>query len=323
VLNRARGYYRLAYRPTEKFDNKFHKLDVKTRRGAHVYNAEGYFAREDRPSAMNTKEEEIAAAARSPLVKKDLDVAAELLYKFSPDNQAMLDINTFIDARKLSFEKTAEGKYHTSFDVVGFVLDELGRSRGGLSQTISADLSETDYRRALSTGITYTASTKLPPGYYQVRLVVREAQTRNIGTVSRYFEVPDLNNKQLTMSSMFLYSLSAGEKKTGDQLPATRVISRKSDLRYVAVVYNAKSDNTKSQLRSHLIISQAGKILFQEPEQPLETRGNGEGQYIKVGQLGLSKVQPGRYILTLVVTDSLADKKHATVSRSIDFTVVD
>src|SRR5438093_6810539 len=99
------------------------------------------------------------------------------------------------------------------------------------------------------------------------------------------------------MSSMFLYSLTPGDKKSGDQLAATRVVSRKNDLRYVAVVYNAKADNSKPQLRSHIIISQAGKILFQEPEQPLETRGNAEGQYIKVGQLGLAKVNPGRYVL--------------------------
>ena len=323
ILNRSRGYYRLAYRPSERFDNKFHRIEVKARRSAHVYSAGGYFAHEDKASSANTKEEEIAAAARSPLMKRDLDVAAELLYRFSPDNQAALDINTFIDARKLNFTKTAEGKYHTSFDVVGFVLDELGRSRGGLSQTINADLSEQEYRRALTTGITYTASTKLAPGYYQVRLVVREVDTHNLGTVARYFEVPDLNNKQLTMSSMFLYSLNPDDKKSGDQLPATRVISKKLDLRYVAVVYNAKTDGSKPQLKSRLIISQGSKVLFQEPEQPMETKGSSEGQYVKVGQLGLSRVQPGRYVLTLVVSDPLADKKRSTVSRSIDFTVVD
>lgn len=32
-------------------------------------------------------------------------------------------------------------------------------------------------------------------------------------------------------------------------------------------------------------------------------------------------VKPGRYILTLVVTDPYADKKYRTVSRSIDFFV--
>src|SRR5947209_1154133 len=33
VLARSRGYYVLAYTPSEKFDNKFRKLDVKVRRG--------------------------------------------------------------------------------------------------------------------------------------------------------------------------------------------------------------------------------------------------------------------------------------------------
>ena len=40
-----------------------------------------------------------------------------------------------------------------------------------------------------------------------------------------------------------------------------------------------------------------------------------------MGQLGVSRVRPGRYLLTLVVTDPLADKKHRTITRSIDFTV--
>jgi hypothetical protein len=41
-----------------------------------------------------------------------------------------------------------------------------------------------------------------------------------------------------------------------------------------------------------------------------------------MGQLALSGVAPGRYVLTLIVTDTLADKKTSTQSRSIDFTVV-
>ena len=324
ILSRSRGYYRLAYRPSERFDNKFHNLDVKVRRGStRVYGAEGYYAREDRANTANTKEEQILNAARSPLAKRDLDLAAELLYKFAPDNQAMLDVNAFIDAKTLNFTKTAEGKYHTSFDIVGFVVDQVGKTRGGISQTVGADLSEQDYRRALATGLSYTASTKLNPGYYQVRLVVRENETGKIGTVSRYFEVPDLSNKKLTMSSLFLYGLNpSGGASDAQPLPATRVISRTKDLRYVAVVYNAKANAGSAQLRAQLIISQGGKILFQEPEQPLESKGNAEGQYVKVGQLGLSKVAPGQYMLTLVVTDDAADKKNQRMSRSIDFRVV-
>jgi VWFA-related protein len=318
VLNRSKGYYRLAYRPSEKFDNKFHKVEVKVRRGgARVYGAEGYYAREDRAARPDSKVDQIIAAARSPLVKRDLDIAAELQYTFTANNQAQLDINTVVDAHRLNFKRTPEGKYHASFDVVGFVFDQFGKLRGGPDQTINADLTEAEYQRALATGIGYTASTLAPPGYYQVRLVVREADTGNIGSASRYFEVPDLNNKQLAMSSILLYEISpTGTSNNPVQLSATRVISRKQDLRYATVVYNAK------QATARVIISQGNKLLFQEPDAPLKTSGSNPGQFLKVGQLGLSKVNPGHYVLTLVITDPAADKKHQTVWRSVDFTVV-
>lgn len=324
VLRRSRGYYRLAYRPSEKFDNNFHKVNVKVRRsGVQVYSGEGYVARYDNSSKLPTKEDEMVKAAISPLARRDLDVAAELQYLFSNTKQADLTINTFVNARNLDFKKAGD-RYHASFDVVGFVLDQLGKSRGGISQTINADLSEESYQHALASGLSYTANAQLPPGYYQVRLIVRETESGKIGTFSRYFEVPDLSQKQLMLSSVLLYEINPTAKdKTPQLLPATRVISRKNDLRYATVVYNAKTEGGKPQVTSRLIISAGGKILFQEAEQPLTTPGSESGQWVRLGQLALAKVPPGRYVLTLVVNDPLADKKRQTISRSVDFTVVD
>jgi len=324
VLKRTRGYYRLAYKPSEKFDNRYHKIEVKVRRsGVQLFYGEGYVAREDRGIASATKEDQIVKAAISPLAKRDLDVAAELQYMFTANNQADLTINAFINPRKMEFKRTGD-IYHASFDVVGFVFDQVGRSRGGLSQTVNADLTEQTYQRAMATGLSYSATTQLPPGYYQVRLVIRETGTGKMGTVSRYFEVPDLSQKRLTMSSVLLYEISpTAAKKAPEQLTATRVISRKQDLRYASVIYNAKTDGGKAQITSRLVISVGDKILFQEPEQRVETPGSSPGQLIRVGQLALGKVPPGRYVLTLVITDPLADKKRQRVSRSVDFTVVD
>jgi len=61
--------------------------------------------------------------------------------------------------------------------------------------------------------------------------------------------------------------------------------------------------------------------LLKEPEQEINV--SDPTKAIKIGQLGVSRVKPGRYTLTLIVTDPQADKKFRTVSRSIDFTVVD
>jgi hypothetical protein len=69
-----------------------------------------------------------------------------------------------------------------------------------------------------------------------------------------------------------------------------------------------------------MFITQGDKVLFREPEQPVVSSST--SPVVKVGQLGLARVPPGRYVLTLVITDQLADKKSQTLSRSIDFNVV-
>jgi VWFA-related protein len=319
IMARSDGYYTLAYTPTEKFDNKAHKLEIKVKRsGVKVSNHSKYYAREDKETGPKTKEEDIAAAARSPLMKADIDVTPNVAVKLMP-GKAAVDIHMLINANKFHFKEDG-GKYQTSFDVVGFVFDQMGRNRGGFSETINLNLSKEEYQRILLEGVPYTASTELPAGNnFQVRTVVREASSGSLGTFSKYLEIPDLSKGKLAMSSVFLFAVDPATKKAVP-LEALRQFNRKQDLRYVAMVYNPKLKDGKPQLHSQMIITQGNRELFREPEQPVDS--NGTAPVTKMGQLGLSKVAPGHYVLTLVITDTLADKKSQTMAHSIDFTVV-
>jgi VWFA-related protein len=319
IMARSDGYYTLAYTPNEKFDNKPHGLVVKVKRsGVKVSNHAKYFAREDKPTGPRTKEEDIAAAARSPLMKADIDVTPNVAVKLLP-GKAQVDIHMLINASKFHFTE-AEGKYQATFDVVGFVFDQMGRNRGGFSDSVSLNFTKEEYQRALVEGVTYTATTELPAGNnYQVRAVVRETSSGGLGTFSKYLEIPDLSKGKLAMSSLFLLSVDPATKKAVS-VQALRQLSRKQDLRYVAMIYNPKLKDGQPQLRSQMIITQGGKELFREPEQPVDS--NGTAPVTKMGQLVLAKVAPGRYVLTLVITDTLADKKSQTMAQSVDFTVV-
>src|SRR5206468_10880291 len=85
IMARSDGYYTLAYTPNEGFDNKFHKLDVKVKRsGVKVSHHSRYLAREDKSTGPRTKEEDIAAAARSPSVKSEVDVTPNIAFKWLP-----------------------------------------------------------------------------------------------------------------------------------------------------------------------------------------------------------------------------------------------
>jgi len=325
ILSRS-SYYLLAYAPTESFDNKFHKVEIRVDRpGVKVYTRAGYIAKADEPTAQpKTKEEAILKAVRSPLAKRDIDVSGWLQYRFLSDNRADIDINVLVDANKLTFKQEGDSNYHGAFDIVGFLVNTVGKSQGGFSQTVNISLSPEVHKRALAYGISYAGHAVLGPGQYQLRAVVRDSDSGNLGSMSQFLEVPDLTKKHLTVSSLFLYAVdpTPGNKAKPEPLTGLRQLSRKQDLRYAAIIYNPKVNDGKTQLQSHIIISRGSKILFQEPDRPI-TDAIQNGQLPRIGQFGLGKALPGHLLLTLVVTDPQADKQFRTVVRTIDFTLVD
>src|SRR2546423_10508292 len=238
ILARSQGYYLLAYTPSEKFDRKWHKIEVKARRsGTKVYSHAGYVAREEQPAAAaRTKEEEIAFAAKSPLAKRDIDVTPNVTMKLLPTNKAAIDVHMLIDARNLHFSQSA-GKYQTALDVVGFLFDEYGRRKGGLSQTINLDLTPDTYQQTLAEGLPYSATLELPAGYYQIRCVVRESSSGSLGTFSKYVEIPDLTKGRIAMSSVFLFAVDSAPGAKPEPLLASRRLTQKQELRFAAMVY--------------------------------------------------------------------------------------
>jgi len=318
ILARSKGYYELAYAPTERFDKKFHKIEIKVKReGIKVYHHVGYLAVEDKTSQTpKTKEQLIAAAALSPLKARDIDVTPNISLKLANKGAASVDIHMLIDPKKLNLVKGGNGNYAGSLDIVGFVFDQMGRQRGGFSETVTLDLTESDYQKAMRQGLTYSASTQLPAGYYQIRSVVRETSTGSVGTFSKYLEIPDLSKGKLAVSSIFLFALDSATSTNPIPLLGSRILNRRQELRYALTVYNAKIKDGVPQAKAQMIISQAGNVLFKEPEENI--KGNSEAA-TKLGQLGLSKVAPGRYVLTVIITDAV-DAKNRVV-RSIDFTV--
>jgi VWFA-related protein len=323
------GYYLLAYSPSDtNFKGDFRKVEVKLKHaesGWKVYSRRGYLAREDKaPAAPVSRQDRLLAAIRSPLARREIDLDAMILYKSQEPTKAAIDINLSIDPAKLQLDEV-NGKQEANVDVAGFVFDEFGKMRGGFSETISASLTPEEIAKIKSGGLAYSANTTLPPGAYQVRLAVRDNKSGKIGTTQRYLEVPDLTKGRLSASSLLLGIAAPGAASTTApvSLAASAQVSRKQDLRYAVFVYNAKLKDGKPQVRSQLTISQNGRVVFKEPEEVLPVPDRNPSQVVKVGQLGTSHVPRGRYTMTLVITDAFADKKANTVSRSMDFEVID
>src|SRR5882672_591154 len=271
ILARS-SYYLLAYRPTELFNGKFHKLDIKVGRpGAKVYSRSGFVATADKPEPPLNKEQAIIRAAMSPLARRDVDLNATLQYRYLPTSQADIDMNLQVAANGLSFKQGADGKYQTTFDVVGFLINDQGKTQGGFSETVNTSLSSAEYTRAQASGIGYIGHVTLPPGSYQLRAIVRDTETGRLGTMSKYIEVADLSKKRLTVSSLFLYAvdMAQGNKGKPEPLTALRQLPRSLDLRYAVIIYNPKVSDGKTQLLARVIVSRGEKVLLQEKDQPV------------------------------------------------------
>src|SRR5262249_47941218 len=327
IISANDGYYLLGYTPVDsKFNGEFRRVDVKVKGdGLKVYTRRGYLAREDKSStAPVTKQDQLLAAIKSPLARREVELEAMLLYKSAPKNQGAIDIDLVIDPEKLRFEQV-DDKHQVDVDVAGFVYDQFGKLRGGFNQRLTASLVPGDYAKVRQAGLSYSAKNEGPPGGYQIRIAGLDNKTGGNGKLSRHIQIPDLSKGTLTASSLLLAAVPAQELKSEKPTPvsANRRISRKQDLRYAVMIYNAKQKEGKPQVRTQLFISQDGRVLFKQPEELAVPDGKDQSHLLKWGQLGLAGVKPGRYTLTLVITDPLAEKRSQTVTRSTDFVVQD
>jgi VWFA-related protein len=326
IVGASDAYYLLAYTPADSnFKGDFRKVEIKVKnKDLKVLSRRGYFAREERPAVEPvTKQDQVLAAIKSPVARRDIDLEAMVLYKAAQLDKGAIDISIVVDPGKLQFEEVG-GKQQASYDVVGFVFDELGKLRGGFNETINTSLTPDEFKVVIKAGgLPYTTTTTLPAGTYQIRLAVRDNKTEKVGTVSRYLEVPDLSKGRLAASSMLLGAAPPGEVKGDNPTPlsAARRISQKQDLRYAVVIYNPKLKSGQPQVQTQLLITQNGREIYKGPEEMIAPAGN-SSQAIKFGQMGMSKVKPGRYTMTMLITDTLADKKANTITRSMDFVVV-
>ncbi|HYL99858.1 MAG TPA: VWA domain-containing protein [Blastocatellia bacterium] len=325
IVEASDGYYLLAYTPSDSnFKGDFRKLEIKVKGGYKVLSRRGYFARaEEKTGAPKTLQGQMLDAIQSPVAKLDIGLDMMVLYKAEAADKGSVDVELNIDPARLSFTE-AGGKKEANIDIAGFIYDQFGRLRGGFSKTLSLSLSPEELQNAYKDGVPFpTQSAALKPGYYELRVGARDTKTGMLGTISRYIEVPDLAKGKLSASTLLLGAVGVGETKSSVPTPISgnRRISRDKDLRYAVIIYNPKRKEAHAKVTTQLTIIRDGNVLYREQPHEVTDRGK-DYPMIKVGQLGLSSVKPGRYLMQVEITDQLADKKDRSIVRSMDFAVV-
>src|SRR5258708_7891614 len=129
------------------------------------------------------------------------------------------------------------------------------------------ELDPKEYERALTAGLQYQQRLALPPGRYEVRLVARERGLVQQGGASQSVDVPDLKEKKLAMSGLFLSAAPAGGAATVETV--AHRFKRGDSLSFQFYVYNPALDaDGHSDVVLQAQVWSGGKATAASPGQP-------------------------------------------------------
>jgi hypothetical protein len=242
-------------------------------------------------------------------------------------------VTAVIDAARLEFRPTAEGRQAAALDLIGVVVDEAGKQVGQFSDRVELTLSPEAKERALDNGLTYRKTLAVRPGLLQMRMAVRDDRSGHLGSASQWVEVPDRARQRLALSSILLVGESedtaAAPAPTARgsvafdrprQMEVSRRFPRSGHLDYLVAVYDRGTPGAVSAM--DLVVERqllSGSSLLTRSAPSSVTADGPNGMPVVSGRLRLEALAPGEYELRLVVTDRVAPPTTAT--RSLRFTV--
>jgi VWFA-related protein len=337
IVDDNSSYYVMGYYSTnDKRDGRFRKIEVKLKdKPGYVVRArKGYVApRGKTPDAKTASKDgsspELRAALESPLPLTELPLAATAAVFKGPAPKASVVIATYISGSSLPFAESA-GMFKDDIEVIGLATDVKGKTFATERNTVNLNMKPDTAKRVTATGFRVIQSLDLAPGRYNLRMAVREANSKKAGSVTIDLDVPDFSKAPLSMSDIALTSAMSGvaptihpkdplEKILPGPLTTYRQFSTGDELALFAEIY----DNDKQPHKVEIVATvkaEGGQQVFQTREEHSSSELAGSaGGYGFQARVPLKSIAPGLYVLRVEGTSQIGD--HATTSKEIVFRV--
>ena len=327
IMEDQQGYYLIGFRPDESTiaadgTRRLHSLKVKVKRsGTKVRSRAGYLGLnyENREQRPRTRNEQLKAALTSPFASGGINIQLTSLFGDEPrGGGSYLRSLLHVDAKDLEFTKAPDGRRTAELDMVAVAFGENGQivNQFNDSQTVYAT-TDADYQRLLDNGLVYILNVPLKKGGpYQMRVAVRDATSKSIGSAMQYVEAPDLMNNRLALSGIVLSN--ASEQQDIQSGPAVRQLRQGAMIDYGLLIYNAQAGGTEPvQMQMRLL--REGQPVFTGQVVPVDISKEANPKRVSTGgrlRLG-PDLTPGNYVLHVEVK-----KKARVASQWIDFEII-
>jgi hypothetical protein len=182
------AYYLLGYY-LKRAETKpgWHKLEVKVdHEKVEVRAREGFFVREGEVEAADERREDILAALQAPVDFTQLPVLLRWNHveKTPQGRKAAFDIELPPGAAH------PDDRNQLNLDFVVVATTAAGEKVKDFSQNYTATLGPEGLRKVAESGVTYSNTIVVPPGRYNVRVVVRDNVTGRTGSLAAPLAAP-------------------------------------------------------------------------------------------------------------------------------------
>ncbi len=238
-------------------------------------------------------------------------------------------------ANKYLTFQSKEGVHSAEASVFLRITTLTGRRVQVSEEPIKLDYAEALFRQSLGQKAVYQKAVPLRPGQYRLDVVIKDTNSGNAGVQSVALRVPRYDDEKLSTSTMILadkiervssQQIGLGQFVIGDSKVRPRMGQEFTSQERVGLymqVYNLSIDEKthKSDALFDFAVTRVEgketKELFRKSETS-EQMGQ-TGQQVTLEKfIPLSQFEPGRYKLTVQVTDNISKQ---TVSPAAEFTV--
>jgi VWFA-related protein len=210
------AYYAIGFRSSNPArDGKYRKLTIKIERpGVKLEYRPGYYAPADfQHAGHEDRERDLEEQLASDLPATDMAVYLDAMYFRLNENSYFVPVSLIVPGSQIPFVKGGDkdSPQRATLDIIGEVINEAKQPIGHARETVKLNLDPS--LQARQKNIQYTTSFNLPPGKYQMKFVVRENQTGQMGSFEAEITLPDMKKAALKMSSIVLASMRQPSKK--------------------------------------------------------------------------------------------------------------
>jgi VWFA-related protein len=341
------SYYLIGFVPDEDTFNpklpKFNRLEVKVKRpGVKVRYRSGFFGiSDDKVAGLATGptgRAKLFHALTSPFAIGQIPIRMNAIFNAVPGGAAYIRSLLHLDLRQIKFEVLPDQSRKAVVEILvvafgdnGVIVDQSGQA---YTMTFPKDV----YERVVKEGVVHSVVFPVKKaGAYQLRVAIRDTANDNVGSANQFIEIPNLKKDRLVLSGLGLENMPIAEWQRRNSSTAveaassalndtsSRQFSRGSVLNYGFTAFNAKPGSAEGgNLEWQLRLFRDGKVIFEGKPQIVRAEDAKPKAANIFGSLMLgAEMEPGDYVLQIVVTDKLRKAKQNTATQFVQFEVLD